>query len=510
MPSPAMPLRQRHASTALKGLLVMGLLACTLVACSARHPNDPVNVGQPAGEAGILIASSQVVPGLSGASDVTNLPDDCGGPGSGVLVEGTLGTTRVLYGPNAQPCAPAQLLFDGRTAAGQRPADPGLAITFHDSLGPLPADPRGADVTALPSGSLGTLTPLAPIKLTSALTTPTTAQIAEANQAYDPLVATLQTWQASDETLRSRSRQRAQEGDAAALRALSSLAKESGARQEADQLALVAAQLRERERQVEEEQRRHEESLDLSADNRAITAAARQAFQQREAELAQQLAEARARATQFEQMNARLAAEKRNTTQTYQAQVQALSANLKTATQQAEIGRRELITQAAAKIAEAEALAMAARKQDQEIKLREAARLKAEAEVVLDRALSMEAGRTVLADLAPAAAPAAPMQLGSVPVVLHAKNLTPEELVTQVLKLAEPQAGAWSADWQLSGAAQFLLKERWSLTAEAPVQQVLAQFAAQIRQTHGLTLTFTQFQQSRLLVITDSQDTEKQ
>jgi hypothetical protein len=491
--------RQHHATTAL-----MGLLACTLLACAARHPNDPLNVGQPAGEPGILIASSQVVPGFTGANDATGLPDDCGGPGSGVLVEGTLGTTRMLYGPGAQPCAPAQLLFDGRTAAGQRPADPGLAITFHDSLGPLPNDPRGADVTGLPA----TLTPLAPIKLTSALITPTTAQIAEANQAYDPLVATLQTWQASDETLRSRSRQRAQEGDAAALRALSQLAKETGARQEADQLALVAAQLRERERQVEEEQRRHEESLDLSADNRAITAAARQAFQQREAELAQQLAEARARAAQFEQMNARLAAEKRNTTQTYQAQVQALSANLKTATQQAEIGRRELITQAAAKIAEAEALAMAARKQDQEIKLREAARLKAEAEVALDRALSMEAGRTVLADLAPAAAPAAPMQLGSVPVVLHAKNLTPEELVTQVLKLAEPQAGVWSADWQLSGAAQFLLKERWSLTAEAPVQQVLAQFAAQIRQTHGLTLTFTQFQQSRLLVITDSQGAE--
>lgn len=502
-------LRQRHATTAL-----MGLLACALMACTTRHPNDPINVGLPAGEPGILIASSQVVPGLSGASDVTDLPDDCGGPGSGVMVEGTLGTSRMLYGPNAQPCAPAELLFDGRTAAGRRPADPGLAITFHDSLGPLPTDPRGADVTGLPSGPLGTLTPLAPITLTSALSTPTTAsdrlKIAEANQAYDPLVATLQTWQASDETLRSRSRQRAHEGDAAALRALSSLAKESGARQEADQLALVAAQLRERERQVEEEQRRHEESLDLSADNRAITAAARQAFQQREAELAQQLAEARARATQFEQMNARLAAEKRSSTQTYQAQVQALSANLKTATQQADIGRRELITQAAAKIAEAEALAMAARKQDQEIKLREAARLKSEAEVALDRALSMEAGRTVLADLAPAAAPAAPMQLGRVPVVLHAKNLTPEELVMQVLKLAEPQAGAWSADWQLSGAAQFLLKERWSLTAEAPVQQVLAQFASQIRQTHGLTLTFTQFQQSRLLVITDSQETEKQ
>jgi hypothetical protein len=91
-----------------------------------------------------------------------------------------------------------------------------------------------------------------------------------------------------------------------------------------------------------------------------------------------------------------------------------------------------------------------------------------------------------------------------VPVVLHAKDVPLTELVNQILSQAKPQAGAWTADWQLSGKHQYILQEKWSLTAEAPVAEVFKQLAADVQATHNITLEFNQFQQARLVVITDT------
>ncbi|NBX85716.1 MAG: hypothetical protein EBQ80_00495 [Proteobacteria bacterium] len=481
------------------------------------------------GDEGVVIAESKMLLGATTASNVVGNTEDCAGPGLGIIVQGSTGEGKYLYDITGEPCDSAQVLFDGRTKLGQRSADPAITLTFHDSFGPIPDDslserselsespPRRSPKRSAGEGGQPQkpkpLSALPPIRVVTSLLEdnsgiepaagPTTKakpelkKTTEIPQKPDPLIATLSSWQAQDDTIASRMA----EAEAAAARNLENIAAEARQQQETEAIAQLAAKLRERERQIQEEQRRHAESLERANQNREQTTAARQAWQQQENALQAQLATTQERLQQFEQLSSRLQQEKAQKEQAYQQQIETLSADLKAAEQQAESSRRELILKAAAKIAEAEQLAHAAQLQEQDIKLREAARLKSEAETMLDRALALKAGQQVTIAGAP---PAANMALGKTPVVIRAKDEPLQALLTTILQQAAPQAGEWQADWQLSAPAQKLLAEKWSLTAEAPVEQVFAQLAAQIQKAHGITLKFTQFTQSRLVVVTDT------
>jgi hypothetical protein len=87
--------------------------------------------------------------------------------------------------------------------------------------------------------------------------------------------------------------------------------------------------------------------------------------------------------------------------------------------------------------------------------------------------------------------------------VLQAKERTLPDILTEILQQAAPHSGAWRAEWQLGDKGQPLLAERWSLTAEATVGQILANLNMQVQEAHGLTLKFTPFTQTRVLVITE-------
>lgn len=497
--------------------LVPVLLALSLAGCMATSGAAPQSVFAPphVGDGGVVIAESSLVTGVSKGNTVTGKTDDCTGPGLGVTVQTTTAGANYLFDKNGEPCEAAETLFDGRSALNQRQTDPAITLNFHDSLGPVPS-----------RDSLPSLKPVPEIRLKSELLPngaaaiepaagPADGQLELGNKAApivpavpvanaipakpDPLVATLNAWDNQDTVYANRSA----EANAAADRQIDKISKDIQSSRDQDNVAKLTAQLRERERQVEEEQRRHAETLARAEKNREVTTAARAEWQQKEQELQANLQVTQARLAQFEDLSNHLAADKATKEKAYQDQIANLSSDLKVAESQADTSRRELILKAAAKIAEAEQLASAAKVQEQEIKLREAARLKAEAETMMDRALAIKAGQNVVVD-GVGAQPAVPLALMETPVIVHANGQTLSDILTTILAQAQPQAGQWKAEWQLTAASQYILKEKWSLTAEAPFQQVLAQLQQQVKAAHGIALTFTQFGQSRLLVVTDA------
>ena len=488
------------------------LLASTCLAGCATMPASQTFKAPKPGDDGVVIAESSVVSGVSTGNAADGRTDDCSGPGLGVKVDSSLSGSNFLFDKNGEPCDAAQTLFDGRSEANRRQTDPAITLNFQDNLGPIPAGNGLDDPNNLPS-----LKPLPAIRLKSELIgqegiEPAAGNASQAailaNKAQakivdvvptkpDPLVATLASWERQDSVYADRST----EANEAAERNIGNISKAVQNQREQENVAKLMATLRERERQVQEEQRRHEETLERAQKNREITTAARTEWQHKEQELQSNLETTQSRLAQIEDMNKRLNADKASKEKAYQAQIANLSNDLKAAEAQADTSRRELVLQAAAKIAEAEQLAHAAQLQEQDIKLREAARLKAEAETMMDRALAIKAGGNVVTGAAPQ--PAVPLALMETPIVLQANGKTLPEILDTILNLAAPQSGQWKGDWQLTPASQYILKEKWSLTAEAPVQQVLAQLQQQVRAAHGMALTFTQFGQSRLLVVTD-------
>lgn len=465
-------------TTALSAVGCATTSAPTQTVFSAPHAND----------GGVVVAESFMVPGTTTATDNAGATDDCSGPGLGIRVDSSTSGGNFLYDKNGEPCEAAQTVFNGNSALGSRAADPSIALSFYDQTGPLPDTLGDADVPA--------------IKLTSKLYKNAQNPNGVGAPKGDPLLATLTKWERQDATTVTR----IDEADAAAARNLNNITK--NARNDQENQAQLMAKLRERERQVEEERLRNEATLERAQANRATTSAAQTAWQQKENELQAELDATRQRLAQFQQLNQRLTAEKSAKEQAYQNRISSLSSDLKAAEIQSDASRRELVLQAAAKIAEAEQLAHAAQIQEQDSRLREAARLKQEAQTMMDRALAIKAGQGVVVQ-GVGAPEAAPMALLQTPVVVHARQQTIQAILDDLLTQARPQAGKWQADWQLSAGAQRLLSEKWSLTAEAPLQDVLSQLQQQVKVADGITLTFTQFTQSRLLVVTDAATTTK-
>lgn len=489
-----------------------GAAAVALSACAGQPQPNLAGKLYPQ-EQGVVIAESVMVPGVTVASSMDGGMTDCAGPGLGVKVEGAVSTKREVFDSNAEPCESASVLFDGASAKGRRPADPAITILFNDNLGALPANPLHDPLKPMQPDPLAAIPPLtlktediesiepaagaqisaAPVQL-AAKSTPVETRRVEP----DSLTSTLQNWQTENATQRGLLSTDAAE----ATRQLDNAVRQQQAETEQNEVSKLLAELREKERRLEAEQVRRKALIDSSENKRQKTEAALASWQANEQKLRAELQATQTRMAELESQSARMAQEKARKEAAYEDRLKTLGSDLKVAEAQASQTRQELILQAAAKIAEAEKLAAAAKLQEQQIQLREAARLKQEADQMMQRALDIDASKPIMAaNIEPAAAPLA---LGEVPVVLHAKDVPLTEMIEKLLGQAKAQAGEWKADWQLSGQAQYILKEKWSLTAEAPVKELLQQLAGQVEAAHGIKLNFNQFQQSRLLVITDA------
>jgi hypothetical protein len=472
-------------------LHLLALLATTaLVGCGALgyEPRGPLaNFAAPQrGDGGQELTRATMLPGASRTTGKVGSLADCYGPGLSVEVETVRGNTTMLFGNNGEECPEANVLFDGARPSGQRQADPTVAIRLHDAYGAMLDERPTEDLPAKKS-------PLQ-IHLGREASMVPSATVPALPGGIDPLTTTLQTWQQSDSRMETLS------GQEASRRELNRLVAQAANQSSGDAANALAAQLREQERALDEERRRHEETLKTSAQNRAMTQAQRDTWQQEQNRLQAELLTAKERASQFEQLASRLQTEKERKEAAMGERITTLSGSLKLAEQQAEVSRRELILQAAAKVAEAQALATAAKLDTQNDQLAEASRLHAQANELMDQVL-LTRGEGAIEPAAGAAK--ADLPLTDAPIVLQAKERTLPDILTEILQQAAPHSGAWRAEWQLGDKGQPLLAERWSLTAEATVGQILANLNMQVQEAHGLTLKFTPFTQTRVLVITE-------
>ncbi|MCP5405696.1 MAG: hypothetical protein H6922_05700 [Pseudomonadaceae bacterium] len=477
-----------------KTFLAIIFAAAPLAAPWALAERIPVDSSAAGAGEGVVIASTRMGVGPA-LADPMGLPADCGGPGLNVMVTSAGEQQRWLYDANGEPCTDATLMYDGGSALGSRMADPAVQIGFIDPLGGLP---QAETLPALPR-----------IQVSRELL-PAQAAAGPAKTVGAPsdlLGDTIKQWQSGLTEMASdapRVQTIAQtEATLAAVRELDR--QTTSLSTQRDQVEALAAQLREKERELAAAEARAKTSKLNSQQQRNLAEATLSKAQQAEQNMRADLRAAQERLATLEAQNKQLAASKARQEKVYEQRIATLGDDLRTAEQKAQASRQELIMQAAAKIAEAEALANAARVAEADAKAREAARLKQEAETMLNRALDLANNKAVIAaDLAEATPKAAPMPLMEVPVVIHATDQTLSDLLASILKQAAPQAGEWKADFQLTTANSYILAEKWSLTAEAPVKALLDNLTAQIKAAHGVTLAFTQFPQSRLVVVTDN------
>jgi hypothetical protein len=419
---------------------------------------------------------------------------DCVGGGVGVVIENRTGAQQLTFDASGEPCHDAQVLFDGGRPSGQRAADPTIQIRVHDALGTLLNERPGRDRTLETIRAAQGLPAIPEIKVSEDLLRSLSTE--PATPGEDPLLRTLNQWQSADGVTAGR----VEESTEAGTRTLQRMVRAAEANSSSAAAAQLAAQLRERERTLTETQRRMAETMARSAENRATTQAARDAWATEQNRLVGELESAKARAAQFEALAARLQDENKRKEAAYSDKISTLAGSLKVAEAQADAGRRQLIMQAAAKVAEAQALAEAAKIEAQSQQLAEASRLQAEANALMDKVLMV---REEVKDIAPAAGPtmAATLPILEAPVALQAKQRTLPEILNEVLQQAAPHSGAWRAEWQLGAKGESLLNERWSLTAEATIGQIIAALSQQVAAEHGFTLKATPFAQTRVLVI---------
>jgi hypothetical protein len=453
-------------------------------------------------DGGVEIARAAIVPGETASRTGIGQVADCYGPGLGVLVETARGADRVLFDTNGEPCQSANLLFDGTRPIDQRQPELGVQVRVLDGFDAVLAERPNVIGRVGSQADLKNTSQIIPqVKLNTTLT-PVAAE------GEDPVTATLNSWQQADNYRAAQNEQT----NLANTRALNRLVNQATDRENGAAAVTLAAQLRAQERLLADESRRHQQTLTDSATNRAMTQAQRDAWQQEQDRLQSALAAAQSRAAQFEQMANRLQAEKTRKEAAMGERIATLSGSLKLAEQQADANRRDLILKAAAKVAQAQALATAAQLETQQDQLAEAARLHAQANELMDQVLTT---RTRDETVEPKAGPVKPgsatppgaeavaeLPLDQAPVILQAKERILPDILGEVLQQAAAHSGAWRAEWQLGDAGQALLAERWSLTAEATVGQILANLQAQVRQQYQLELAFTPFTQTKVLVIT--------
>lgn len=471
--------------------LGLALLPALSFALAERIPTTERGVKD-----GVVIAETRMGRGDGSVIDKLGQPLDCNGPALHVMVATAQGEERAMYDANGEPCADANVLYDGGTPLGQRAADPGVQIGFLDNLGPLP---DAETLPALPRITVNS--ELLQAQATASPAKPVGAPV------KDALSETIRAWEGKVNDAHAQMDSDALIGEteatAAALRELDR--KSSNVSDQRDKVNALLAALREKERELAAAEARAQASKTNTLAQRSAAEAALTKAQQSEQSLQSELQAAKERLATLEGQNQHLAATKAQQEKMYQAQIATMGDDLKAAEAKASASRQELVAQAAAKIAEAEALANTARLAEADAKAREAARLKAEAETMLARAQDLAANKAVIASgLADITPKAAPMALMEVPVIVHATGQTLPELVQAILKQATPQAGEWKADFQLTSANSFILAEKWSLTAEAPVKALFANLTGQIKAAHKVNLTFTQFPQSRLVVVTDN------
>ncbi|MBI1308529.1 MAG: hypothetical protein GC129_01545 [Proteobacteria bacterium] len=88
-------------------------------------------------------------------------------------------------------------------------------------------------------------------------------------------------------------------------------------------------------------------------------------------------------------------------------------------------------------------------------------------------------------------------------VVVHEDSKTLEDIMTMVVKRAEPFIGPWRLKWKISPENQDILTQRFSLDVETSFQQFVNYLAQYLVNERGIKITFSLFDNDRIIVISD-------
>ena len=473
-------------------------------------------------DSGVVIAETELTGPATALGNGGERPD-CFGPALGVQVETAYEDEAYLFDSNGESCAAAQVMFDGGSPAGKWAAPSHIKINFNDALGPMLTE-ASTDVPKIrvTAGTLAPVTaedfmllPEATPEDPDVMPTEVAAQAQEfMPQPRAQLDGVIHAWEQArvaeqQEQARQQLLQKS-EKLLAASRDLERLSDNDLIKLHQAKIQELMSGLREAQREAELERERRSyvqaqtEQLRVEEEGQTLAKQQQMAKWRTETEVLQ------ARLREFEQANQRLAQEKARKEAAYEQKIADLAGDLNSAERRADSTRKELVLQAAAKIAEAEKLAFAARMAEKEAITNEAARLQQEGDELMQRAMELEHGRNVVvprlqgvADAVAKPTKPAPMPLASVPVVLHVKDQTLKDIISQVFAAAQPSAGPWMPDWQLQPEHAFILEEKWSVTVESRFAEFMDFVANKVAQTHGIDLAFRRFDQNRLFVISD-------
>lgn len=528
----------------------------------------------PLGAASAIILDGKLI-GVTNAKSADSTTSDCeGGKGFGVQMNSITGDKKYLYDRDGEPCAHSQTLFDGKLKVNKRSADPGVNITFIDKYGKLPekddfmntAINDLIDLEIVPNSTpedaaMAPYTGAERMKIEYAdgvvpqhSSKPYEVKEHKYNERFEPTQlmppGTRVAGQVSDAQL-SGAINRWKEDNAhreivleaekllAGVRNLSRKSSDELLVEHQKQIKALLVQLRGAEKVIDyqkEKERRLRGEIEQGYRNLIAEKRDKQLVQRKAGQVISQKEQ---RALEYEQIAHNLKRRSIEKNTVHQKQMNSLRQDLT----RAEIGssetRQKLILEAAKKIAEAEAIASAARLSKRGAMEREANRLSIDASYVMRRAMEIDAGEKIVIpafdnlrkfevpaeqykkrimvleerlvalespqvsknELTMTDAPSHPM--GKNNVVLKSEDETLDLIMQTTLKQLSDRIGDWNVEWRLSKKHAFIANEKWTVIAEARFDEFLAYVQEKVKQTHGADLTFRRFDGGRLFVITD-------
>ncbi len=498
-------------------------------------PDMPPHLQPQSDHGGVVIAESELQSGseLPLAEAETMQLTDCEGESFGVKVDSTTEEEEFFYDGRGKPCDTAETVFDGNTRANQRAASTDVNIRFLDSIGPLPASTRETVETLLPGETRVApqnpeqfaMAPEGTPAVTGGLEIPVEGAGAAAAGMRKPgqIDAIIETEGQLAEARRAAERnQRTRElllKEAeyllADVRSVQRLSSEELLKAHQGKINELSARLREAQREAAMQQVRQEELLAQLAQLRARTEAGMNMKEQESRQLRSDLEAMQARLYQFETLNTQLENRLQSREAQLNGQIEQLQANLEVSGRESRGMRQEVVLEAARQLAEAEKAALAAKMAQKEALEREAARLQAEAAQISARA---DQARAVIHSMdeakqarmlsmsraqQPAGRPGLGAHLEAQRLALHADKKPLRRVVEEAFAQIEGTAGAWTISWELDPRHAHIPEERWTVAAEARMDEFLRYVADKVAETHGVVLHFSRFDQNRLFVISE-------
>jgi hypothetical protein len=518
----------------------------------------------PLGAASAVLLDGHLI-GVTNAKAADSSTSDCeDGKGYGVQMNAITGDKKYLYDRDGEPCAHSQTLFDGKMKVHQRTADPSVNITFIDKYGKLPEKDEFMNIAindVIDMNMVPSETPedsaMAPYTGAERMqiqyeegvvpqhaSQPYVLKDKKYNERFEPTQlmppGSKVAGQVSDVEL-SGAINRWKEDNAhreivleaekllAGVRNLSRKSSDELLVEHQNQIKALLVQLRGAEKVIDyqkEKERRLRGEIEQGYRNLVAEKRDKELVQRK---ATQSISQKEQRAYEYEQIAHNLKRRSIEKNAAHRQQMQALRTDLA----QAEVGasetRQKLILQAAQKIAEAEAIASAARLSKREAMEREANRLSIDASYVMRRAMEIDAGEKIVipafdslrkfevpaeqykkrimmleerlaaiespqvskGEVTMTDAPTYPM--GENNVVLKSEDETLDAIMQTTLTQLSDRIGDWQVEWRLSKKHASIANEKWTVIAEARFDEFLAYVQEKVKR----------FDNGRLFVITD-------